>query len=760
MLPKSTNYSFNKKAETQYQFGGYYHDLTVPDGAFYDMQDASCDRYPVLGRRRPRRELTTIAGPQGLGQIEGRICWVKDNKLYYNNVVISPIKDNEVFHEDARLTANGVMCHIGDINADGSIDVSDIMCAIQLAARKLTPETTLTQYDDTVGGLTKTQKVLLAADIDGDGVISVADALAILRHVVYNVQGPVTCDADLNGDGQVTLDDAFLCAEIAQGADKTAQEAICAQITLDGRSTLDAATVFNRAHVVSASLTDPISNDDASAILAYLYSDSGLYSLQNGEKQLVPFGRRLLIFPDKLYFDTETQEIGRLDAVFIYSGTLTATPCTIEGAAITITTTAETPPSSPADGEYWLDTSSENKVLKLWSGQEQKWVSIPTAYTKISAPGIGKMFRDYDGVNIKLGNENPDAGDDVVNGNSYIIWGHGDDHIIISAFASDIPTSNGIVAKRVIPDMDFVCEKDNRLWGCSSEKNEIYCSVKGDPSNFYRYLGVSGDGWAASQGSPGEFTGCIAYDNSVLFFKEHTLHRVYGNRPANFTVSTEKCEGVEKTSARSLAIVGGVLYYNSPRGVQAYYSSFRFVGAPFGGQRFTHASGCAFERKYYFSAYDGAEWCVFVYDTEKNVWTKETSPGGYAAPFWTEWDGDLVFCANNALFSVTGDGHFFSGTTQDDPEWYVETGDLLASPAPDKHLHGLQLRYSVPIGGYIKVYVAYDGGDFRRVWVDEDTVRIVAKDVPLEAERCDYLRVKIVCSGDVKLYAMTRIFSL
>ncbi|MBO4584241.1 MAG: dockerin type I repeat-containing protein [Clostridia bacterium] len=756
MLPRA-NDTFNKKTEAQLAFGGYHRDLVVPEGSFYDMQDASCERYPVLTRRTLRRKLATVMAPQGLGEVAGKICWARDNTLYYNNVPITPIRDDSAFPVDPLLTANGVACNKGDINADGSINLTDVLAAMQLAARKKTPVTTSSSYDDTVGGLTKAQKVLRAADIDGDGKVTVADALAILRKVVF-AEPPLTCDADLNGDGQITLEDAFLCAEIAQGADAAAQEDICKQMVLDGRTTLDYQTVFKRAHVDTTTLTDPIGSEDASAILAYLYG-SGIYTLQSGEKQLVAFGTRLLIFPDKLYFDAETQEFGRLEAGFTYSNAITVTPCTIEGTAITITTTAETPPASPADGEYWLDTSSEAKVLKLWSDQEQKWVSIPTAYAKISATGIGKKFRDYDGVNIKLGNENPDAGDDVVNGNSYIIWGHGDDYIIITAFASDIPTTNGITVKRVIPDMDFVCEKDNRLWGCSSANNEIYCSVLGDPSNFYRYLGVSGDGWAASLGSPGEFTGCIAYDDSVLFFKEHTLHRVYGNKPANFTVSTEECEGVEKTSGRSLAIVGGVLYYNSPRGVQAYYSSFRFVGAPFGGQRFTHASGCAFERKYYFSAYDGAEWCLFVYDTEKSVWTKESSPGGYAAPFWTEWDGDLVFCANNALYSVKGESHFFTGTTQDNPEWFAETGDLLSSPYPDKHIHGLKLRYRVPTGGSLAVYIAYDGGGYERVWYDDDTERIIVKDIPFQPERCDYYRVRFVCAGAVEIYSVARVYS-
>lgn len=40
--------------------------------------------------------------------------------------------------------------------------------------------------------------------------------------------------------------------------------------------------------------------------------------------------------------------------------------------------------------------------------------------------------------------------------------------------------------ERICPEMDFVVEKDNRLWGCSSADHETYCCKLGDPTNWRR----------------------------------------------------------------------------------------------------------------------------------------------------------------------------------------------------------------------------------------------------------------------------------
>ena len=50
----------------------------------------------------------------------------------------------------------------------------------------------------------------------------------------------------------------------------------------------------------------------------------------------------------------------------------------------------------PKNREVWMDTSARS--LKQWSAG--MWVEIPATYIKISAPGIGKAFSQFDGITI------------------------------------------------------------------------------------------------------------------------------------------------------------------------------------------------------------------------------------------------------------------------------------------------------------------------------------------------------------------------
>ena len=89
---------------------------------------------------------------------------------------------------------------------------------------------------------------------------------------------------------------------------------------------------------------------------------------------------------------------------------------------------------------------------------------------------------------------------------------------------------------------------DNRIWG--AEGKTIYASALGDPTN-YVYDGVSTDSYAVAVGTEGEFTGCIAYSSTVLFWKENCLHKVLGSYPAQYEIYTYTVPGIQKGSEKS-----------------------------------------------------------------------------------------------------------------------------------------------------------------------------------------------------------------
>ena len=106
--------------------------------------------------------------------------------------------------------------------------------------------------------------------------------------------------------------------------------------------------------------------------------------------------------------------------------------------------------------------------------------------------------------------------------------------------------------ERRVPELDFVTECDNRVWGCNSKENVIYGCKLGDPTNWFSYRGIAADSYAVTVGSDGAFTGAASCMGYALFFKENTLHKLYGSKPSDFQLSSLRCRGVAKNAARSL----------------------------------------------------------------------------------------------------------------------------------------------------------------------------------------------------------------
>ena len=83
--------------------------------------------------------------------------------------------------------------------------------------------------------------------------------------------------------------------------------------------------------------------------------------------------------------------------------------------------------------------------------------------------------------------------------------------------------------RRTLPEMDFVCQCENRLWGCRYGRsgdetvNEIYASALGDFKNFRQYLGLATDSWTAAVGSDGPWTGAVNYLGHPIFVKENRI---------------------------------------------------------------------------------------------------------------------------------------------------------------------------------------------------------------------------------------------
>ena len=490
--------------------------------------------------------------------------------------------------------------------------------------------------------------------------------------------------------------------------------------------------------------------------------DMGLSTAEDDcPKQLISMGAYVIILPDKKYINTlDVTDFGNMEASFTTTSDVTFELCTIDGDVYTDTIISATEPEEPENMAYWIDTSSTPHTLKQYSATSAMWVSVATTYIKISAAGIGKAFQQYDGVTISgvLSENLQDLNANMV------LWGCGDDYIVVVGILDAVTTQllddGAITVERKMPNMDFVIESENRLWGCrygiatnGEVVNEIYASKLGDFKNWNCFMGLSTDSYATSVGTDGQFTGAITHLGYPLFWKENCVHKVYGNYPANYQIQTTACRGVQRGCERSLAIVNEVLYYKARHAVCAYDGSLPAeISAAFGEEMYSEAVAGANGNKYYISMLDTAgSYHLFVYDAGKGMWHQEDD---LQADCFCSCRGEL-YCIEHSsknIITMLGSG------TQDDSsvEWMVQTG-VIGTDMPDmKYISRLLVRMSLDLGARVRFFAQYNsvGGWEPLGTISGTSLRTFL--LPIRPKRCDHMRLRIEGTGDAKIYSITK----
>lgn len=481
--------------------------------------------------------------------------------------------------------------------------------------------------------------------------------------------------------------------------------------------------------------------------------------LNDEPKQLISMGAYVIIMPDKKWINTlDTTEWGSIEASYTSESDVTFSLCTVDGADYENVTISGNEPSDPENLALWIDTSSTPHTLKQYSKTSAVWVQIATTYIKISCPGIGAAFNQYDGVNISgiLAAELQDLNA------SMVIWEKSDNYIVVVGILDAVTTQSAadgaIKVERKMPDMDFVVEAKNRLWGCrygvaanGEVVNEIYASKLGDFKNWNSFLGLATDSWAGSVGTDGQFTGAVTYLGYPCFFKENVLHKVYISDIGAHGIQDTACRGVQKGSHRSLAIVNETIYYKARSGVCAYDGSLPVEASyPLGNEAYSEAVGGAHGNKYYISMKDTADnWNLFVYDTAKGMWHKEDD---LRVDAFCSCRGELYAISGGKILTMLG-----SGTKDTAPvEWMAQTGPIGTDTPDMKYISRLTVRMSMEVGAKVRFLVQYDSmGDWKQICSITGT-NFRSFSVPIRPRRCDHFRLRIEGEGEARIYSITK----
>lgn len=486
---------------------------------------------------------------------------------------------------------------------------------------------------------------------------------------------------------------------------------------------------------------------------------NGFYygDVEDSEKTLVPMGAKIAIFPDKKLFDTTTFSFTDMEQKNVSSGTVRVTLAKGDGTPYGEYTEGDTAPENPENGQLWLDTSGDAPVMKTWSEAQGLWVAEATTYVLVSATGLGQGLKALDGVTVSGLEE---AG---LNGD-WILTDAGPDYILFTGILQKALTQAGEVrVERTCPEMDFVVEKDNRLWGCSSADHEIYCCKLGDPTNWRAYQGVATDSYAVTVGTPGPFTGAAVSGSAVIFFKENCLHRVYGTQPSNFTVYVDNLRGVQQGCHKSAVRVNEYLYYKSVFDVCVYADSeVAGISAALGTESYKNAVAGVCGSRLYLSMEDqeGA-WQLLVYDTAAGVWTREdgTHALGFASclteTFMLRADGELYALLpgeyNKDFFMVGSDYTVYAQEeTDEEVRWELRTGEILRELPDHKYIGKIQLYLELDPGARAEVALRRDGGAWEKVQElsGGDQRRCT---LPIYPRRCDRMEIRLTGVGHARL---------
>ena len=476
--------------------------------------------------------------------------------------------------------------------------------------------------------------------------------------------------------------------------------------------------------------------------------------LTEGEKDLISMGAYLIVFPDKVYLNTkDLTDYGSLECERTASAGVAISLCDAEGKAYSGVVQSVGAPEDPEEGTLWMDVSGAEPVLRQY-GQEC-WTALQNVCVKLQATLLGKGFAAGDGVTVS------GCAAARLNGEK-VLQAAGENWVVFPGIVTGNASQEAAVTiSRTVPEMDFVVESGNRLWGCrygmtnGEAVNEIYASKLGDFRNWRCFEGLSTDSYAAARGSDGAFTGAVSYLGNPIFFKERCMERVYAGSQGAHQIVTTECSGVQKGSARSLQVVGGVLYYLSGDGVQAFDGSLPVcVSQALGAERYHGGVAGCWQEKYYLSALDREEKpSLLVYDSARQLWHREDALR--AVDFAGRGTELYALGTDGRLWSLHGQ----SGQAEEAFSWQVETGEMGMQSPERKRLTQLFLYLRPEKGQAVTAWVSYDQGE---TWIRQGQIvgsgGIREQAIAIRPRQCRRLRLRLTGSGQCTLYALTALY--
>ena len=303
---------------------------------------------------------------------------------------------------------------------------------------------------------------------------------------------------------------------------------------------------------------------------------------------VVMLGSRAVFFPDKVWFDTESGEFGRLE----FSRTSNDSRATVsllysDGVYPQSMTYATEAPTDPQNTALWVrkELSTGGIVAYRWYDAIGEWERQDKLCYRVQFNFAGQDIKEGDRLEITAC-RTEEA--DIVGlfglhrvakvEHSALSFEAEPDHQLLPRICRKVSHSvilTLFTVERRIPDLTLVCTAGERIWGIDADGRTLRASAPGDPFSWYSFDGYGGDSFALNTAYPGRFTSVAEHKGLPVFFKSDMILYLQGSRPDNYSLRTVKGVGAAADSPLGVASAGEWLYYKSADGYLCRRSSER-----------------------------------------------------------------------------------------------------------------------------------------------------------------------------------------
>lgn len=729
------------------QFLGLNRGLSIGDGEMADMLNMSCDNFPVLSTRQKRGtppfRYGAAIGADLAGQVDGmlgtdRLVVCHEGKVYLDGEEVPIELSTDASKREKKLVSMGAyVCIWPDkkyFNVNNIDDCGD-MGSKWTAAEGDTISAMMCRKDGT--------------DYDMD-TITVSDT------------PPTEPDdgqfwLDMSGEVDVLKQYSKLHGQWMQ----VATTYIKLQSPGIGKALKDYDSVWLSGAMIDEVNTEPVEP----GTLEFTGKDVQLNT--SWEVFINSFG----------YWQSKTPEPDKKTTTIAVNGipygaavesarlSFTANLSTTFGGEMTMTVNGTEFELGENDVEIEVNKNGALNLQYVWTPERfNYYVDEGRFYASLQITNV-KLTVNY--VPANLSDEEADLDQISALNTTNIVYGCGDDYIIVAGLLHrHLTLKNTLAVEMKIPDLDYICEANNRIWGCVYQEkdgtvvNELRCCALGDFRNWSKFQGTAADSYTVTLGSDGVFTGAVSHQGVPIFFKESYIHRVSGTVPANYTIITVQGRGVQEGSWKSLAVVNETLFYKSRNDVMGYEGAMPYaVSSKLGQKLHTNAVAGGYRDKYYICMQDeDLTWHTYVLDVTKGLWHQE---GTEKITHMATAGGELVLAIQEESSAATRAAEVThlrtvssKNTVEEAFDWSVTFGILGFQSEQQKYLSRYNIRAQVD--GPLKVEMQYDSDG---KWIHMGTMkstRLRTFLLPIIPRRCDHCQLRLSGKGTINIYSVAR----